>query len=322
MHDASYWRCLQLHGQQAQLVSLLRLCSDAQCLQQWVLQRAGVLCGAAEVELVLHQPGCFPERAIGPVKLLWHPPAAAPVLQQQQREQQREQQQQQQGQQQQQQQHTARSMDVDGGGARHKQQGSRRERRLQGQQQQRRTLWMWAHPAYATELQQALQAGSTLLEQQQQQQQLLQGSKQEGVPPAPCVAVCDVSDHLRRLELVGPSAGDVLASVINQQQQQGAAGEPSIAGPAGNAVWQALQQLPAASWPRAVPDGAVLGLAALDPRLLPQPCRHQQPPDAAAAPAAGAASQQEQQAAAADALRQLRAHWPSNGALRASSVVG
>jgi hypothetical protein len=111
-------------------------------------------------------------------------------------------------------------------------------------------------------------------------------------------------------------------------------------GPLSNAVWQCIQSAAAGAATLALPDGAVLGLAAVDPRLA-TPLRHKGaflPPAAAAAAAStgsggrqgpmnGNASAPTAVPAAAvnvgvsssggdvaqGALKQLLQHWPGNG---------
>jgi hypothetical protein len=324
------------------LLLLLLPCSDPDLLQK-TLSRPEVMAGAVEVQLLMYisqQPaaaaggggsaapaanGCVDgggggsaapaaAAAIGPVKLMWHP---RPHRRQQQQQQQQQQQwdfEQAQQQQEQEQQQKQQPMEVDRPHQQQQQGGRCWQRRQHKQQQELRVLWLWCHASY---LQQLTDTLTGLIQQQQQQQQQQQRQQCR-------VTLVSLGSNLRRVELLGPFADSVLRSVVTQQQlwqqhpqqqqqQQQYPQQQQRAAPVGNAVWGALSCSPLGVW-QSLPQGSVLGLAAVDPRLA-KPPRHTgawgQQPDPAAAPAAAAGHGGGP--VGRTALQQLLMHWPANG---------
>jgi hypothetical protein len=161
-------------------------------------------------------------------------------------------------------------------------------------------LWLWCH---ASCLQQLTDTLAGLIQQQQQCR----------------VTLVSLGSSLRRIELLGPSADAVLRSVVTQQQQwqqQQQQQQQQRAAAVGNAVWGALSCSPLGVW-QSLPQGSVLGLAAVDPRLA-KPPRHtgawgQQPDPSAAAAAAAAAVGEGGEAGGQTRLQQLLVQWPGNG---------
>jgi hypothetical protein len=304
-------------------------CSDPVLLQQ-LLARREVLAGLVEFQVVLHTPGKFPAGTLGPAMMMWH------QLPRQQRQQLKQQQQQQQQQRQ-----------VDAGSGiqqdlqrqQQQQQVSRREARQQQLQQQHRVLWLWCHASYFKQVHEAIQlsiSSSRSADQQQGVDLTAAAGSSEAVTKVVTltgVTVQSLSSSLRRVELLGPSADQVLQAALQQQQQQqglAAAAAADTVAPSRhttsssssrvaphNEVWAALAAAPLSAW-QGLRQGCVLGLAALDPRLA-KPLRHSgvfeapgwlpRDPTAAAAGDMSAAAA----AAAGKELQRLLGNWPHNG---------
>jgi hypothetical protein len=285
---------LQLEGQQQQLVDLLMRMTDPVLLQQQ-LAKPEVFSGAAEVEVVLHQPGKFPAGALGLAKMMWH------WKQQQQQHDQKyaPQQLQQQGQQKA---ATGDLMQIDAGAHQQQQQQqhggagagsgrwkSKQQRKQQQQGQQTRVIWLWCHASYYKQVHDILQQAVHEMAREiraaaaaaaAEADTAGAGSSKVLYPAAPTVA--SLCSSLRRLELVGLSADDVICKVITQQQdwQRQADSSGSSAVPdrrsTQNSIWTAVAAAVGSLQLLLLPPGCVLGVVAVDPRLA-KPVRHQVP---------------------------------------------
>ncbi|GAX77538.1 hypothetical protein CEUSTIGMA_g4982.t1 [Chlamydomonas eustigma] len=69
MHDASYWVCLLINCAQEKLTNMLSLISDPAAVRHQ-LTRPAVRSGSAECTLMMFHPGCFPHKAIAPMRVL------------------------------------------------------------------------------------------------------------------------------------------------------------------------------------------------------------------------------------------------------------
>jgi hypothetical protein len=275
MHDASYWRCMQLTGPQQDIIAMLQQLSSPQALQD-LLECPEVLLGAVEFDLVLHQPGAFPAGALCPAKLMWLPFPLGKA-----------------------------SINEHAGAAAASQQHTRDEQRAGGSaeavptavdqpenvaafagQQGSRSIWIWAHAAAYSSVAAAVHSCG------------------------PALAFSNTS--MGRLEVLGPGSDAALASAIRPSSRpsssSSSSSSSSTAGPTSEAtdMWQALcsaadaaghraQPAPAAATPApssgkskrsssssttsamapaaaelwlSLPEGAVLAMVAEDPRLV------------------------------------------------------
>ncbi|KAG2426616.1 hypothetical protein HXX76_012931 [Chlamydomonas incerta] len=265
LHDASYCGCVQLSGHQARLAELLRRVSDPARLDA-LLQRADVICGAAEWGCVVHTPGAFPAGALAPARALWlqHHSAAGSSSS-----------------------GTAPGGGGGGGGVGAAQvAAAEADVDAEGWATQCH-LWLWVHAAAFGDVWRALHQAAASLDStgpggaSAASAAVAGGVGGGGGGCGGSVRIQSRCADLRRLEVVGARAGAALAAVL-QPVACGSGSSSSGSGSSGgdsdlgaqvwSGVWRSRSAAGCGSGSstgasRRWPAGAVLGLRAADPRL-------------------------------------------------------